>query len=98
MTSSEHQHPVPALSRMTLNSNTATNAYEEDEKTHIRKGEQIINPFEVIAADEYGIDYDKLIEAFGTRRIDQATLDRFEKLTGHKPHRYLRRGHFFSQR
>jgi tryptophanyl-tRNA synthetase len=63
-----------------------------------KKLEQIVNPWEISAADEYGIDYDKLIEQFGTRRIDEATLERFEKLTGHKPHRYLRRGHFFSQR
>ena len=59
---------------------------------------QVVNPWEVTAEDERGVDYDKLIVAFGTRRIDAATLDRFEKLTGRKPHRYLRRGHFFSQR
>ncbi|KAI8851472.1 tryptophanyl-tRNA synthetase [Chytridium lagenaria] len=29
-----------------------------------------------------GIDYDRLIEQFGTRRIDEALLSRFEKLTG----------------
>lgn len=45
-----------------------------------------------------GIDYDKLVTQFGTRRIDDALLERFERLTGHKPHVLLRRGMFFSHR
>jgi hypothetical protein len=44
------------------------------------------------------IDYEKLIKEFGTRKIDQPLLDRFEKLTGRKPHMLLRRGVFFSHR
>jgi tryptophanyl-tRNA synthetase len=44
------------------------------------------------------IDYDKLIDQFGTKRIDNALLERFEKLTGHKPHPLIRRGMFFSHR
>lgn len=44
------------------------------------------------------IDYDKLIDQFGTRRIDDALLERFEKLTGQKPHPLIRRGMFFSHR
>lgn len=38
------------------------------------------------------IDYDKLIKDFGCKRIDDALLERFEKVTGHKPHVFLRRG------
>ena len=98
MASSERQHPVPALSKMTLDGDRPVNSSGETHAPHIQKGEQIVNPFTIEAADEHGIDYDKLIETFGTRKIDQAMLDRFEKLTGQKPHRYLRRGHFFSQR
>jgi len=98
MTGSKPQHPVPAMSRMTLDGETPINASEQPQDGHIQTGEQIVNPFEIVAVDEYGIDYDKLIDQFGTRRIDQAILDRFEKLTGHKPHHYLRRGLFFSQR
>lgn len=98
----EAEHPRPVLSRMTLdeNSQAERDAHlgKDGHHSHIQKGEQIVNPWEIVAADEYGIDYDKLIEKFGTRKIDQATLDRFEALTGHKPHRYLRRGLFFSQR
>jgi len=98
MADSEHSS-LPVLSKMTLDG-TPSNLHVAQAGVHppLPKGEQIVNPWEIAAADEYGIDYDKLIEKFGTRKIDQAILDRFEKLTGHKPHRYLRRGLFFSHR
>ena len=65
--------------------------------------EQIITPFDVSGGvDEHGraiaIDYDKLIDKFGSQRIDKTLLDRFEKLTGKPPHRLLRRGMVFSHR
>lgn len=65
--------------------------------------EQIITPFDVSGGvDEQGkakaIDYEKLIDTFGSQRIDQSLLDRFRKITGHKPHRLLRRGIVFSHR
>ena len=65
--------------------------------------EQIITPFDVSGGvDEHGkpkaIDYEKLIENFGSQRIDKPILDRFEKATGRKPHRLLRRGMVFSHR
>lgn len=65
--------------------------------------EQIVTPFDVSGGvDETGkaiaIDYDKLIVTFGSRKIDEALLERFEKVTGHKPHRMLRRGLVFSHR
>ncbi|KAI0490572.1 tryptophanyl-tRNA synthetase [Xylaria cf. heliscus] len=44
------------------------------------------------------IDYKKLVEEFGTKLIDKEILDRFERVTGHKPHRFLRRQIVFSQR
>ncbi|GAW12388.1 hypothetical protein ANO14919_017540 [Xylariales sp. No.14919] len=44
------------------------------------------------------IDYKKLVEEFGTKLIDQEILERFERVTGHKPHRFLRRQIVFSQR
>ncbi|KAF7985015.1 hypothetical protein HWV62_10012 [Athelia sp. TMB] len=65
--------------------------------------EQVVTPWDVqgsVSTDgkQLAIDYDKLIEQFGTRRIDAAMLERFERLTGHKPHILLRRGMFFSHR
>ena len=65
--------------------------------------EQVVTPWDVqgsVSTDgkQLAIDYDKLVDQFGTRRIDQAVLDRFERLTGKKPHILLRRGMFFSHR
>lgn len=64
---------------------------------------QVVDPWNV--AGEIGedgkakaIDYKKLVEEFGTKLIDQTTLDRFERVTGHKPHRFLRRQIVFSER
>lgn len=42
--------------------------------------------------------YKMLIEKFGVEEITQDMLERMEKLTGHKPHRLLRRGLFFAHR
>lgn len=42
--------------------------------------------------------YKKLIEEFGVQAITSDLLTRFEKLTGHQPHRLLRRGLFFAHR
>lgn len=44
------------------------------------------------------IDYDKLIERFGSEKITTELVDRIEKITGKKAHRWLRRGYFFSHR
>ncbi|KAI9433831.1 hypothetical protein H4582DRAFT_2184933 [Lactarius indigo] len=65
--------------------------------------DQIVTPWDVqgsVSSDgqQLAIDYDKLIDQFGTRRIDAALLERFERLTGHRPHIFLRRGMFFSHR
>lgn len=65
--------------------------------------EQVVTPWDVqgsVTGDgkQSAIDYDKLIVQFGTRSIDEALLARFERLTGKRPHPFLRRGVFFSHR
>lgn len=65
--------------------------------------EQEINPWDVQAAtDEQGnilaFDYEAISAKWATKLIDKAILERFERVTGHKPHRWLRRGLFFSHR
>ncbi|KAG6891323.1 tryptophan--tRNA ligase [Termitomyces sp. T32_za158] len=65
--------------------------------------DQVVTPWDVqgsVSADgkQQAIDYDKLIDQFGTRRVDEALLARFERLTGKRPHVFLRRGMFFSHR
>ncbi|RAH40634.1 tryptophan--tRNA ligase WRS1 [Aspergillus brunneoviolaceus CBS 621.78] len=65
--------------------------------------EQDINPWSVEGGrDENGevvaIDYEAICRKWNTSIIDEKLLERFEKVTGHKPHRWLRRGLFFSHR
>ena len=65
--------------------------------------EQVVTPWDVqgsVTEDgkQSAIDYDKLILQFGTKRIDDALLERFEKVTGRKAHPLVRRGMFFSHR
>jgi len=67
-----------------------------EEKTNA--GEDEVTPWDVNASSNKGIDYDKLIIKFGSSKIDQALLDKFEAVTGHKAHHLLRRGIFFSHR
>ena len=83
----------PALTALSL---------AEESQNAVTK-EQIITPFDVSGGiDEHGkavaIDYDRLIDKFGSQRIDKSLLERFEKLTGRPPHRLLRRGMVFSHR
>lgn len=97
MTSASQVHDEPgqppALTAMSL----AQTSQETKAK------EQIITPFDVSGGlDEHGkaiaIDYNKLIDRFGSQRIDEALLQRFEQVTGQRPHRLLRRGMVFSHR
>ncbi|CAK7211353.1 tryptophan--tRNA ligase [Sporothrix bragantina] len=65
--------------------------------------DQDINPWSVQGGvDENGeivaIDYEAISKKWSTSLIDEALLERFERVTGHKPHRWLRRGLFFSHR
>lgn len=64
--------------------------------------DQKVTPWEVEGAVVDGkaqeIDYLKIVNQFGTKVVTPEILERFEKVTGHKPHRYLRRGMFFSVR
>eukprot|EP00002_Diphylleia_rotans_P006370 TRINITY_DN15756_c0_g1_i1.p1 TRINITY_DN15756_c0_g1~~TRINITY_DN15756_c0_g1_i1.p1 ORF type:complete len:414 (-),score=114.24 TRINITY_DN15756_c0_g1_i1:151-1392(-) len=59
---------------------------------------QIVTPWEVQGDAETGIDYEKLIRDFGSSRLDQALLDRIERVTKKPLHHFLRRGLFFSHR
>ncbi|KAF2072574.1 hypothetical protein CYY_006123 [Polysphondylium violaceum] len=58
--------------------------------------DQVITPWEVSSVG--GVDYDKLVNQFGSTKIDDALIARFEKVTGKKAHHFLRRGIFFSHR
>ncbi len=58
---------------------------------------QKVTPWEAETGDD-GFDYDKLINDYGSKPITPELLARFEAVTGHAPHEWLRRGIFFSHR
>merc|ERR1712226_426432 len=54
------------------------------------------DPWTVKTSSARGIDKAKLIERFGSSKIDSGLLEKLESVTGKKCHRFLRRGIFFS--
>ena len=65
--------------------------------------EQNVNPWSVTGdVGDDGtvkpINYNKLVEQFGTKIIDNALLERFKRVNGHELHRFLRREIVFSHR
>ncbi|RMD40977.1 hypothetical protein DV735_g4158, partial [Chaetothyriales sp. CBS 134920] len=65
--------------------------------------EQVITPFTVAGGvDESGnvvaIDYQKLTRDFGATPLTKELIDRFEKVTGKRAHRFMRRGIVISHR
>ena len=60
--------------------------------------DDVVDPWKVESKSAKGVDYDKLIKKFGSSKIDQHVLARFEAATGKRPHHLLRRGIFFSHR
>ncbi|KAF8089214.1 hypothetical protein N665_0513s0008 [Sinapis alba] len=69
-----------------------------DEKQESESLEQVVNPWEVSSKDGGKIDYDKLVDKFGCKRLDQSLIDRVHRLTSRDPHVFLRRGVFFAHR
>ncbi|KAG7594178.1 Aminoacyl-tRNA synthetase class Ic [Arabidopsis thaliana x Arabidopsis arenosa] len=69
-----------------------------DNRIDSESSDQVVNPWEVSAKDGGKIDYDKLIDKFGCKRLDESLIDRVERLTGRQPHKFLRRGVFFAHR
>ncbi|PBP18604.1 hypothetical protein BUE80_DR010592 [Diplocarpon rosae] len=82
---------------------TVQAALATDAPTTTTTTKQSVDPWNV--AGEIGedgvakaINYLTLIDEFGTKKILEEDLARFEKVTGHKPHRFMRRGIVFSHR
>ena len=68
----------------------------QTEAVKVPKKEQIVDPW-TVESDE-SIDYEKLIQQFGSQRLTMDLVERIERLTGKKAHRFLRREIFFSHR
>lgn len=60
--------------------------------------EDEVNPWDVKAGSDKGIDYEKLIVKFGSSTVDSTLLARLEAVTKKPVHHLLRRGIFFSHR
>jgi len=95
----------PSIQGLSLASNAPPNAdpaTAAPPTSEPQTAEQNVNPWDVQGAVVDGqiqaIDYDRLVDQFGTRRITPELLERFERVTGHKPHRFMRRGMVFSHR
>jgi len=90
-TMSENQDDQPmAVENLSLEANGVENGGEEEE-------EQLVSIETVVAKDNKGIDYMKLIKQFGSEPISPEQIAQIEQLTGKKAHPFLRRGKFFSQ-
>lgn len=61
-------------------------------------GDDQVDPWNVSTTSAKGVDYDKLIVRFGSSKIDQELIDRIGRIIEQTPHRFLRRGVFFSHR
>jgi hypothetical protein len=89
----------PNISALAVNACEVDLPHENNEaipETTGEKKSQIVDPWNV--ESEGAIDYDKLIEQFGSQRLTQDLVDRIERVTGKKAHRFIRRGIFFSHR
>ncbi|XP_062864053.1 tryptophan--tRNA ligase, cytoplasmic [Trichomycterus rosablanca] len=64
----------------------------------VEDGDDQVDPWNVSTTSAKGVDYNKLIERFGSSKIEQELIDRIGRVTGQTPHRFLRRGVFFSHR
>jgi tryptophanyl-tRNA synthetase len=58
----------------------------------------VVDPWKVESKSPKGVDYNKLIQRFGSSKIDQSLIDRIERITGKPVHHLLKRGIFFSHR
>lgn len=79
------------MSAVTMNKNEIVDQEQEQEQ------EQVVTPWKT-SCGSGGFDYQRLIKQFGVQEIDVALLNRFEKVTGHEPHIWMKRGHFFAHR
>ena len=77
-------------------SQTEEKSQESNLKPHDDDDDTVVNPWSVESVG--AINYERLIVKFGSQAIDSTLLERIERVTGRKPHRFLRRGLFFSHR
>ncbi|KXJ77081.1 hypothetical protein RP20_CCG008321 [Aedes albopictus] len=79
---------APQIEHIKLEDGTNTTADDDD----------FVDPWTVSSKSNAGVDYDKLIKRFGSSHIDDALIERLEKVAGKPVHPMIRRGIFFSHR
>lgn len=58
----------------------------------------MVTAFKIEAASEKGVDYEKLLVKFGCSAMNEDLKQKIERLTGMRPHRFIRRDIFYSHR
>lgn len=58
----------------------------------------VVTPWEVVGDADSGVNYDKLVELYGSSKIEKELVEKFETITGAKAHHLLSRGMFYSHR
>jgi tryptophanyl-tRNA synthetase len=69
---------------------------EEEKKA--TQDEDVVTAFGIQASTDKGIDYEKLLVRFGCTAVTEELKAKVERLTGAKPHRFIRRDIFFCHR
>ncbi|XP_065093994.1 tryptophan--tRNA ligase, cytoplasmic [Ochlerotatus camptorhynchus] len=82
---------VPEVENIKLEENNGSSTSAADE-------EDFVDPWTVTSKSDTGVDYEKLIKRFGCSHIDDALIQRLEKVAGKPVHPLIRRGIFFSHR
>jgi tryptophanyl-tRNA synthetase len=76
----------------------ASNEVEEKLNDVSIKSGDLVTPWDVASTNDSGVDYDKLIQRFGSSKIDDELIAKIETAIGKPVHHLIRRGIFFSHR
>lgn len=82
------ENVAEGVDALTLDDNRITPGDDDD----------VVDPWNVASTSDTGVDYDKLIKRFGSSKIDNDLVQRFERITGKPAHHLIKRGIFFSHR
>ena len=92
------QQENKALNDKLLQFQAINNGSEPSHIANVAEDEDEVNPWDVKASSDKGVDYEKLIVKFGSSAIDSHLLARLEAVIKRPAHHLLRRGIFFSHR
>ncbi|KAK2945881.1 putative Tryptophan--tRNA ligase [Blattamonas nauphoetae] len=59
---------------------------------------ELFTPWDVVASEEKGVDYDGIVHRFGLTHVTSSDLDKFVRITNTPLHPWLERGFFFCAR